>query len=349
MIYFVYLVLLILLLTIERSNKVLSKYCRIIIPVLYTLFIGLRGKYVGVDTETYYEHYYMFGQWGCDFVEPGFDKINTLCFSMGWGANSLFLICAAITCFFLYLALNRLGKEYTVAAFFLYLFTFAFLVNGMRQGIACAIFVYAYHFIVERKWFWYIPCILVASLFHVSVLLLLLIYLLRDYSLNNKIYVLLYICSFVGLFFDLSSYLPQIELGNRDYSGYAENVKISQASSLGFIVTTFLNVVILSLILRNKLYQKYPLLVNLVFIAFCLKNLGYNLPIIGRLTIYFSWFVFLLYPVLYYNANKFCFKSKQITILIILLINAAVWINSLFSSANKLMPYLFYWEKSFIL
>lgn len=341
MIYFAYLFVLCTLLFFERKYRII----RILIPLLFTLLVGLRGKGVGVDTQTYYEHYYIFGRWGCDFVEFGFDWLNRFFYSLGWGANSLFLAMAGISCFFFYLSLERFkGRYYTVAAFFIYLFTFTFLVNGMRQGVAVAVFMYAYKFIEERKWYWYILCILFASLFHASALLLLPIYLLRDYSLNNKIYVLLYVFSFIGLFFDLSSYLPQIGLGNRDYSGYAENVKISEASSLGFVITTLLNVIILYLTLTNKLYKKLPLLVNLVFMAFCLKNLGYNIPVIGRITIYFSWFVFLLYPILYYNANKFCFKSRQLTVLIILLINAAVWINSIFSVANKLLPYYFCWE-----
>ena len=199
MIYFVYIFILSILLVLERDRN-LSPQCRVLIPIFYTFFIGLRGKGIGVDTHTYYDHYYIYGKWGCDFVEPGFDWINRLCFYLEWEANSLFLIMAGITCLFLYLSLNKLGRRnYTIAAFFIYLFTFTFLVNGMRQGVAIAIFLYSYWFVVERKWVWYVVSILFASLFHASAFLLLPIYLLNQYHLPKKLYTIIYLLSFLGV------------------------------------------------------------------------------------------------------------------------------------------------------
>jgi len=345
MIYFVYLLILLSLLSIERCDKIIGRICRILITILLATLIGLRNKEIGVDTYNYYEHYYLFGQWGCDFIEPGFDWLNRFCFSMGWEANSLFLVISSLTCVFLYLSLERFkSKDYTIAAFFIYLFTFSFLVNGMRQGVAVAVFLYAYKFIEERRWKCYVISIFFGSLFHASVLLLFPLYFLNKFHLPGKLYLIIYILSFLGIFIDLSPYLPEIELGNRDYSQYTEGIRKSSASSLGFIVTTSLNIIVLYLMLKNKLFEKIPILTNLVFAAFCLKNLGFNLPIIGRVTIYFSWFVFLLYPYIYYSCRLYLFRSKTITFLLIFLINVAVLLNTLSSEANKLSPYLFYWE-----
>lgn len=345
MIYFVYLFLLLLLLKAERVDIRLSRVCRVTIPVIYTLFIGLRGKNVGVDTHTYYDHYYIFGRWGCDFVEIGFDWLNRFFYSLGWGANSLFLAITGISCLFFYLALEKLkGKYYTVAAFFIYLFTFAFLINGIRQGVSVAVFIYAYKFIEERKWYYYIPCILFASLFHASALLLLPIYLINLYHLPGKIYTYIYILSFIGLFVDLSPYLPQIELGNRDYSRYAMDVKVASASSLGFIVTTLLNIIVFVLILKNQLYKKIPLLVNFIILSFCLKNIAFNIPIINRVSIYFTWYIFIILPYIFYSCRSYLLNSRKFSITCIMLIYFATWFNSLFSDANRLLPYLFYWE-----
>ena len=345
MIYFVYLLVMSILLFIERTDKNIRRLCRVLIPILYALFIGLRGKSNGVDTYTYYEHYYTYGRWGCDFVEPGFDWINRLCFSMGWEANSLFLAMAGVTCLFLYLSLEKLNnKDYTVSAFFIYLFTFPFLVNGMRQGVAVAVFFYAYRFIIDRNWLSYVISILFASLFHASALLLLPIYLLNQYRLSRNLYTIIYLLSFLGIFIDISSYLPEIELGNRDYSNYATEVDMQSASSLGFIVTTLLNVVVFYLIQKNKLYNKIPLLFNFVLIDFCLKNLGFSIPIIGRMTIYFSWFIFLLYPNIIFSCKNYLFNNRMITITLILFIYVSIWLNSLFTTGNKLLPYHFFWE-----
>lgn len=333
------------MLSIERNSARFRPVIRILIPFVYALFIGLRGKYVGVDTETYCEHFYTFGMWGCDFVEPGFDWINRVLYGWGYNANAFFLANASITLFFIYLALNKLDKkEYTYTAFCMYMLTFTFLVNGMRQGIACGIFVYAYQYIEGRKPVHYTLLLLLASLFHASALFLIPLYFLQKKHLPQSVYVGLFIFSFIGLFVDISSYIPAIELGARDYSRYIENANKIQASSLGFIITTILNILLLMLMLKNRIHERYSLLFNLVFLSFLLKNFGYSLPIIGRVAIYFTWFIYFLYPILLSRKSKPLFNNMYLTRIVIVGIIIAVWLNSLFGAENMLLPYSFYWE-----
>ena len=252
MIYFFHLLILVSLLILERNDRPRRKLYRTIIPLLYILIVGLRGTNVGVDSFTYYEHYYTYGKWGCDFIEPGFDWLNRILYAQGYEANSLFITMAAITVLFFYLALNRLDKEYSISAFCVYLLTFAFLVNGMRQGVACAVFLYAYKFIQEKKPIPYILLIAFAGLFHASALILLPLYFVLRYALPSLWYIVLYILSFAGLFIDLSVYIPEIGFGVRDYSGYVENIKFAQASWTGFIISTLLNIGILYLMFSNR-------------------------------------------------------------------------------------------------
>ena len=295
MIYFVYVFFLIAMLAIERESAKFRPIVRIIIPIVYTLLIGLRDTSIGNDTETYYEHYYYYGQFGCDFIEPGFDWLNRIMFSMGYNANHFFIVNAAITMFFIYMALNRLKeKNYTYTAFCMYLLTFTFLVNGMRQGVACGILIFAHRFIEERRIIPYILTILLAAQFHASALILLPLYFLGNRHLTAKLYVGIFIFSFIGVFVDISSYVPSFELLGRDYGTHVENMNISDASSLGFIVSTALNILVLTLALNNQIHKHFPLLFNLVFISYVLKNLGFSIPIVGRLTVYFTWLGFII-------------------------------------------------------
>lgn len=344
MIYFFYLVTLIFLLVLERNDKPRRKLYRIIIPVLYTLFIGLRGNNVGVDSLTYYDHYYTYGKWGCDFIEPGFDWLTRILYAQGYEANALFVAMAAISLLFLYLALDRLDRDYSISAFCVYLLTFAFFVNGMRQGVACAVFLYAYKFIQEKKLIPYILLIVFASLFHASALILIPLYFILGYSLPSAWYVVIYILSFAGLFVDLSTYIPEVGFWGRDYSRYAENVKIEQASWTGFMVSSALNVGVFYLMFSNRMFSKLPVLSNLVFAAFVFKNLGFNMPIVSRVTIYFSWFIFLLYPLLLQKNRRYLFRSRELTVLFLIIINGAIWINGILSTTHKLLPYTFFWE-----
>ena len=341
MIYFAYLLFLITMLTIERNSARLRPIIRVIIPIVYILLIGLRGTSIGTDTETYYEHFYIFGQWGCNFVEPGFDWINRIMFKWGFNANHFFIVNAAITMSFTYLALDRLKKkEYTYTAFCMYLLTFAFLVNGMRQGVACGIFIYANKFIEEKKPIKYILLLSFASLFHASSLILLPLYFLDKIRLTDKLYIGIFIFSFVGLFVNLSSYIPSIALLGRDYGSHVENMHVESASYLGFTITTLLNIVILALMLKNQIHKHRSSLFNLIFISFVLKNIGFSMPIIGRLTIYFSWFAYFIYPIILDKRSKPLFKSMDITRIVFISIHIALWINEIL----KLMPYKFYWE-----
>ena len=214
----------------------------------------------------------------------------------------------------------------------------------MRQGVACAVFLYAYKFIQEKKPIPYILLIAFAGLFHASALILLPLYFVLRYALPSLWYIVLYILSFAGLFIDLSVYIPEIGFGVRDYSGYVENMKFAQASWTGFIVSTLLNIGILYLMFSNQMFKKLPVLSNLVFAAFLFKNLGFSMPIMSRITIYFSWFVFLLYPILLQKNQRYLFRSRELTFGFLITINGAIWINAIFSPANKLLPYTFFWE-----
>lgn len=344
MIYFIFLFIILLSLQIEREDGCRTTIYRIPIAVLYILLIGLRGKYIGVDTPTYYKHFYTYGQWGCKFVEPGFDYINQVLYHMGLGANSLFLVMSILQVSFLYLAIKDMPfKQYSICAICFYTLTFSFLVNGIRQGVPLAIFVYCYKFIKEGKIVPYVVLLSLGSFIHATSLLLIPLYFTRYLNVSTKWTIIIYMLSFLAVFIDISNYIPSFQLGNREYGQFSDGVKIKAASYVGFIISTALNILVYILMIKNETFKKYPVLCFLVLCAFVLKNLGYNLPIISRLTIYFQWFIFLLYPILLAD-EKYLFRSKQITLLLLIGINVAIWINGLLSPSNHIMPYTFCWE-----
>lgn len=346
MIFLVYLIVLCILLYVERRNKTCSIWCRIIIPILYTLFIGLRGRNIGVDTNTYYEHFYTYGEWGCYFVEIGFDWVNQKIYALGGNANDFFTTISAISVFFIYLSLNKLeGWKYTIPALCFYLLTYTFFVNGIRQGVVVTIFIYSYKFIVEHKIIPYVSLILFASLFHASAYILLPIYFINRVKLPSYIVIAIFIISYAGLFIDITPYIPNLQFGYRDYSEYASR-DASQASIIGYSVREFLNILVLVLMLKNKLFKEKAVLSNLVLLSFIFWHLGYNLPFISRMTAYFSWFIYILYPYILFKGCKSLFGNRILTISIIVFINSAIWINAILSPANKLLPYKFYWEET---
>ncbi len=355
MIYIAYLIILGLFLKLERTRPSTNNWVRKAIPLLYILFVGLRGANVGVDTPVYYQHYFTFGQWGCDFVEVGFDWINQFCYHQGWSQAPFFSICAAFAILPVAFAINNRTsrKEYSIFMLLFCTMTFISLCNGMRQNMACGIFfgliMYLQDTTLKHMYVVviYITIAVFASLFHASVLLVLPLYFLKFLKLSNKTYTTIYVLSYLMIFVNIYSYIPDIEIGNRDYSRYAGGeLTNNTASSLGFIATSIRNIIILLLLFKFKAFQKYPLIANISFMMLVFTNLGYNIPLMGRINMYFSFFNLFMISIIFaaYKDGKFSGGSILVHLLATIIIILSVY--GFISPVNKVIPYTFYWQNS---
>lgn len=346
MVYIVYFIILILLLHIELHQKGKCKYvARLSISLLYASFIGFRGENVGVDTQNYIESYLKFGAEGCPWMEPGFDFINTSCYKAQLGSHWMFFFVALISCSFIFLSLSPYkGKKYSIAAFCLHLFTFFPFVNIVRQMVAVSIFLFSYKFIRERKFIFYVLFIFLATSFHVTAILLLPLYLLNNYKIPKIPIVLIYLSSFAFLFFDSSHLLPSLDLIGRSFETYVNKAEMKDFGIMGYLAETSIFVVVLITMLKNDIFNKYPLLSNFVLIAMVLNNVGIHIPIILRIATYFKFFLYLIYPVLFYECKRYI-VSRNFTILFLLLVELTIWTNGTFINNSNIFPYTFYWER----
>lgn len=121
-------------------------------------------------------------------VEPGF--VFLVSFIKLLTAKSLyfFLICAFLSIFPVYLGLKRMNIKYMFISFFIYLLVFylTYPFNGMRQGIAMGIFIFSLPFIFEKKLLYVILLSVIASLIHLTGLLIIVAYLVTLYKINIK-------------------------------------------------------------------------------------------------------------------------------------------------------------------
>ena len=111
-----------------------------------TLFVGLR-KGVGTDYEEYSKIFNFQG----DYLEIGFTYILLYLNKLNLSETWLFFVIAAISYLFMYLAVEKtfVFRQSLVLAM-LPLLSLTFLCNGIRQGLAICVFLYAFHFIQER-------------------------------------------------------------------------------------------------------------------------------------------------------------------------------------------------------
>lgn len=356
MIYLFFLLVVLISLTIDRYGKLTLRATRIVRSFLFfsfCLLVGLRGPNVGVDTETYYDHYYMFGADGCDFVEIGFDWINRFCYAHKLPASSLLFTCSFLTFLPITILSYSLNKrEFYVFAFLFVLVSFGSMCNIMRQCVAEGWFLYAlYRYQFKTPPFFkesiiYIFILLFASLFHISALLFLPLFLLKRVNINKLCYVAIYLGSFLFVLFDFSFFIPELELFNRDFTGYAENATSSNASWLGFTIASIRNVLIFYVLYRTNAFKKYTLLSIISLISLVMANLSYHVLMLSRIAAMCSWAIILLLSITYVREKNN--SNIRMIYLLVFGIYFVLSVYGLISPSNSLLPYQFYFETRYV-
>ena len=199
MIYYIVLFLIIVLHFLVKNR---DKFCAYI-GVLLVLFAGLRGAYVGPDTYQY--------QWIFEDIldgkdsqtgEPGYNFFQTM---VGLIANyEVFkILCAFIQIVPAVILIRKYSNSIIISlVIYFCLPVFSMMsMSMMRQGIAFGIFLLSYKYILERKFYKYIACILCAALFHTSALILIPLYFVYSIPYKKKyIWLILFILCLVYLF-----------------------------------------------------------------------------------------------------------------------------------------------------
>lgn len=340
MIYIVYYLLILLFVVLGDKQKGRSIVFRIMACMLFIAIVGFRKYTVGVDSESYRNLYYAIPQQNYVWIEIGFDWLIRFLDNCHCEYNGLYLACITLTAIPIFIVLEKC-EHYTFTAFMLYTMTLTTVMNGIRQCIAVGLFMLACLFIIQRKKIHFFSCMCIALLFHYSCVILFPLYFLLNKNLNNRTYTIIYVISFVFCFINPASYIaPLVNLMTfmgHDYTEHATEAEAS-LSSVGFIFNTFVNILIFYLAIRSKAFEKFPVIANCVFIALVLKNVSFNMPIVGRMMMYFSWFQFLLIP-LAINHMKITSQDKLNYKLVILILFYIGIFHNLYSPIMKMMPY----------
>lgn len=345
MIYILYCILIILLAYLGGKPSRASLLFRIMAAILYICIVGFRHYSVGVDSERYMEMYYSIPSQNYQWIEIGFDKLVRLLYDAGFSYTGLFLACIILTTIPMFCVLEK-SRQYTFSAILLYIFTLSTVTNGMRQCISVALFFGSTLFILSRKKVLFFICISLALLFHYSSIILLPLYFIANRRFHRDIYIFLYAISFIFCFFDINSLIRPFLflLGNfgldysENYEYYAYN--FGSLSLLGFLYNTIVNCFIFYMMMRSNSHKKYPMLTNFVSLSFVLKNFAFNMPIMGRIILYFSWFEYLLIPLLVHELFRTKILQRQVSWIIIALL-AIGFVHNLTGSVMKMTPYMF--------
>ncbi|AZA48830.1 EpsG family protein [Chryseobacterium carnipullorum] len=263
----------------------------------------------------------------------------------------LFLgICCSIGLYFVF---TRYSNVYGVllTIFFAKGFLYYFF-TAQRQIIAMIICWLAIQFVIERKFFKFFLMVLLASFFHTSAILFIVVYFLYRVKISNKrTVVLLFISIGMGVLkigsligMQISSFLP---FGGEKLTGYLEE------EGAGANVLNFIEMVpILFVILMNRYrienkIKYFNLFFNLYVIFMMITFAFYDFAFIARLKGYFIIGYIVILSSLLFIPNK---KSVGIGILLILIFYCfAVYTRELlvFDNGEGYLPYKSYLFKDF--
>lgn len=184
------------------KEKIFTFFCLLLI-----VLSSLKSGNTSFDTNnyiTYYDNITSFGDfeyqwWG---FEPGYVLVNLIIKNLGLSHSFLFFTISLISilCF---RKIILCYSKYIFLSLFTYITTFYFLneIIIIRFGLASALILLNFHFLIQRKTTSAIVCVLVASSFHATALVGIVPVLLAKNDKLNKMLVLTFFLSLLSIVF----------------------------------------------------------------------------------------------------------------------------------------------------
>jgi transmembrane protein EpsG len=263
--------------------------------------VGALRWQVGVDYNTYAGAYPLFRDTNWDEMsvakEPGLRVLAKMAAVLYDDYATMFAIASVIT---LVLCVRTLHKY--SQAFFLSLMLFVLTgawqgtFNGMRQWLACAIIFAGHRFILERRFVPFALAVMLASLFHVSAVLLVLLYFVprRRLGLGRGTLLIIAVVA-AAQSYDLLA--QGVELLRDDITGLTRsgyfNEQVNPLRVLSALGPPILYLVFTD---RDRLSDSSRFYINVAFVHAAITAAAFDSAYITRFTAYTLPFVALAIP-----------------------------------------------------
>jgi transmembrane protein EpsG len=297
------IVFLIALSDVLKLEKILQNSLLVFLFVLLLLFIGTRFE-TGPDIEvyrTYYSQSPLFWEAITNYkeyayipVEPLYLLMNATCKSLGMTFNGFLLFYSLLFT----VPIFQMTRKYSLMPLFSIMIYYFSGFSVIRQVLAAAVFFYSIQFIITRKLPKFIFCILLASCFHISALILFPLYFLANKTYKAA-HIFIAVMAFillrqVGFFYLLSaqvgvllSFSPLTSLLFHKFLSYSTTLN----SFWGSVTLEWLAIIIFILFNRKSLEKKCPhfnVFFNIFFIGIIMYAFFGAFGDFGRIIIYFK-------------------------------------------------------------
>lgn len=289
---------------IKIRNKSHNPY--VYVSFILLLLFGVFRFDVGTDFMPYYR-FFNSGSFFDGRFEIGYSILNYLTAKIFGGSQAIFIVTHTIIMVLAYLSINKysLDKKFSVL---LLVFGFFFFdaMNGIRQYIAVLICLYGHGFLIDRKIIKFIITVLIATTFHYSALITLILIPLRKYKLTKMNVVFMYILvllfnvfyqPIISYIFRIINFIPYISR----YSIY-ETYLANDVTSKPYDFIVYSLILILSYLASKDKVNKinnYNLYLNSLVLSIFFKGIALKFNLIDRVGIYFSIYIILLIPIIF--------------------------------------------------
>jgi hypothetical protein len=314
---YVYIIIysaLLLFLLADRVKGISNQQKKMIMlaaTVFLVLFRGLRWE-TGTDWEQFHDFFYnfsldnLFGSRyakGNVVMEPGYALLNLLFLNLTGHYTSLLIFYNAAIIWIYYNCSWKYFPQNPIGAFIcLILFTSVF---PLRQGLACAVFLYGIRYILSKDMLKYGITIIVAFSMHSSAILMFPCYFFLNKQISNKFVVILYaVClvlaesPLINLAVDQCISIFAMAMGMDSsfiskayiYLNYNKEIESGLSAKIFSFLRSIVFISILCLFrYRNRVPDNYNIFFNCFVLSLCIGILfKYQMQEIIRMQDYFS-------------------------------------------------------------
>lgn len=209
--------------------------------------------------------------------------------------NIFFIVNGFISLLLISKAIKRYSKDQWSSLFWFLCFPLFFLnsLSVVRLFTALSLTFYGFRYIEQKKAIKYAIVVFVASLFHKSALIAILLYFISTVKLKvSRLIILLFLLPVIGVFlnFLVLNYLPR-------YAIYTEKTNIQEGTKA---IIVFVIITILSVTLKDRIIKDDPIAsayLNCFLFGISIYLMFYNQGTMGhRLSLYGTIFSVLLIP-----------------------------------------------------
>lgn len=350
--YFILVFLPVLVNLIFLNNKNRNRIAIISFFLILIILVSLRSKSIGSDTGNYCYLYDMLNDtsirssmFKTGEYEYGFLLYTRLCTFIKYDLQLYLAITAFLSLFPILIFYGKKSEGAILSlAIFLVLGFFRLYFSGIRQGLAITWVVPAFYFCKEKKLLPFLATVFMASVFHHSAFIMLLMYPLCWIRSNKKALLFIFPALFVVYLLKASLFTTIVPyMGEKFMDAYGE---ITETGAIMMLLLLVLLMVFAFLIPDDKKLDRETLAMrNFLVISTFLQVFAGVSTIAMRLNYYFFLFIPLLIPKIISMASE---KTKTLAKFggaIISVVFIGYYFYGAINGADnlELYPYIFYW------